>query len=93
MDAFYGQLEEVIRNEKSFYKFVVGDFNARVGKGNGEKYRIGSFGIGDRNENGNSLQRPQHVSLMAIQCSGGKNIAAGHGSHPIAPITQRSTTL
>ncbi|XGW33511.1 hypothetical protein V3C99_017713, partial [Haemonchus contortus] len=26
--AFYDQLEEIIHNEKSFYKFVVGDFNA-----------------------------------------------------------------
>ena len=48
-------MEEVVRNEKSFYKFVVGDFNARVGKGNGEEYRIGSFGMGDRNDNGNVL--------------------------------------
>ena len=60
MDAFYGQLEEVIRNEKSFYTFVVGDFNARVGKGNGEEHRTGRFGIGDRNENGDRL-----VGLMS----------------------------
>ena len=55
MDALYGQLEEVIRNERSFYKFVVGDFNAREGKGNGEEHRTGIFAIGDRNENGNRL--------------------------------------
>ena len=28
LDAFYGQLEEVIRNEKSFYKLVHRDFSA-----------------------------------------------------------------
>ncbi|KAK6730560.1 hypothetical protein RB195_007179 [Necator americanus] len=40
LDAFYEELEEVIRNGKSSYKFVV---------------RIGRFGLGDRNENGNRL--------------------------------------
>ncbi|KAK6736838.1 hypothetical protein RB195_019498 [Necator americanus] len=55
LDAFYEELEEVIRNEKSFYKFVVGDFNAKLGKATGEEYRIGRFGLGYRNENGNCL--------------------------------------
>ncbi|VDO19880.1 unnamed protein product [Heligmosomoides polygyrus] len=32
MNTFYEQLEVVIRSEKSFYNFVVGDFNARIGK-------------------------------------------------------------
>ncbi|KAK6766960.1 hypothetical protein RB195_026305 [Necator americanus] len=53
LDAFYEELEEVIRNKKSFYKFVVGDFNAKLGKDTEEEYRIGRFGLGDRNENGN----------------------------------------
>ena len=53
LDAFYEELEEVIRNEKSFYKFVVGDFNAKLGKVTEEEYRIGRFGLGDRNENDN----------------------------------------
>ncbi|KAK6761887.1 hypothetical protein RB195_022831 [Necator americanus] len=55
LDAFYEELEEVVRNEKSFYKFVVGDFNAKLGKATEEEYRIGRFGLGDRNENGNRL--------------------------------------
>ncbi|KAK6763193.1 hypothetical protein RB195_023780 [Necator americanus] len=55
LDAFYEELEEVISNEKSFYKFVVGDFNAKLGKATEKEYRIGRFGLGDRNENGNSL--------------------------------------
>ncbi|KAK6764208.1 hypothetical protein RB195_024502 [Necator americanus] len=45
LDAFYGELEEVIRNEKS-YKFVVGDFNAKLGKATEEGYSIGRFGVG-----------------------------------------------
>ncbi|KAK6735493.1 hypothetical protein RB195_018608 [Necator americanus] len=55
LDAFYGELEKVVLNEKSFYKFVVGDFNAKLGKATEEEYRIGRFGLGDRNENGNRL--------------------------------------
>ncbi|KAK6737051.1 hypothetical protein RB195_019634 [Necator americanus] len=52
LDAFYEELEEVVRNEKSFYKFVVGNFNAKLGKATEEEYRIGRFGLADRNENG-----------------------------------------
>ncbi|KAK6739453.1 hypothetical protein RB195_008128 [Necator americanus] len=48
LDAFYEELEEVVHNEKSFYKFVVGDFNAKLGKATEEEYRIGRFGLGDR---------------------------------------------
>ncbi|KAK6760200.1 hypothetical protein RB195_021624 [Necator americanus] len=55
LDAFYEELEEVVHNEKSFYKFVVGDFNAKLGKATEEEYRTGRFGLGDRNENGNRL--------------------------------------
>ncbi|KAK6746251.1 hypothetical protein RB195_012392 [Necator americanus] len=55
LEAFYEELEEVVRNEKSFYKFVVGDFNAKLGKATEEEYRIGRFGLRDRNENGNRL--------------------------------------
>ncbi|KAK6763479.1 hypothetical protein RB195_023977 [Necator americanus] len=55
LDAFYEELEEVIRNEKSIYKFVVDNFNAKLGKATEEEYRIGRFGLGDRKENGNRL--------------------------------------
>lgn len=54
-EAFYEQIEEVVRNENSFYKFVVGDFNARLGTSTEKEYRIGKFGIGERNENGDRL--------------------------------------
>ncbi|KAK6757339.1 hypothetical protein RB195_015268 [Necator americanus] len=46
LDTFYEELEEVIRNKKSFYKFVVGDFNAKLGKATEKEYRIGRFGLG-----------------------------------------------
>ncbi|VDO19155.1 unnamed protein product [Heligmosomoides polygyrus] len=37
MNAFYEQLEIVIRSEESFDKFIVGDFNARIGKAREER--------------------------------------------------------
>ncbi|KAK6760371.1 hypothetical protein RB195_021734 [Necator americanus] len=55
LDAFYEKLEEAIRYERSFYKFVVGDFNTKLGKATEEEYRNRRFGLGDRNENGNRL--------------------------------------
>ncbi|KAK6756754.1 hypothetical protein RB195_014904 [Necator americanus] len=48
LDAFYEELEEAIQKEKSFYKFAVGDFDAKLRKATGEEYRIGRFGLGDR---------------------------------------------
>ena len=55
VEAFYEELEDVIHNEKSFYKFVVGDFNARIGMAEEAEHKIGRFGLGLRNDNGNRL--------------------------------------
>ncbi len=55
LDKFYEDLEDVIHNERSFYKFVVGDFNARIGTAQEQEYRIGRFGLGHRSENGDRL--------------------------------------
>ncbi|KAE9418771.1 hypothetical protein Angca_006709, partial [Angiostrongylus cantonensis] len=57
LNAFYYQLEEFIRNDKAYHKFVDGDHNARIGKANESEYRIENFGLGGRNENGNRLAR------------------------------------
>ncbi|KAK6734964.1 hypothetical protein RB195_018268 [Necator americanus] len=57
LDTFYEGLEEEVCSEKSFYKFVVGDFNARLGRATEKEYRIRRSGLGDRNENGNRLTR------------------------------------
>ncbi|KAK6739407.1 hypothetical protein RB195_008096 [Necator americanus] len=62
LDTFYEELEEVIC-EKSFYKFVVGDFNAKLIKATEEKYRFGRFGLADWNENGNRL-----AGLLSAAC-------------------------
>ncbi|CAJ0602067.1 unnamed protein product [Cylicocyclus nassatus] len=55
LDAFYGDVEHVVCDEESFHKFVVGDFNVKIGMTLEEEYRIGKFGYGLRNENGNRL--------------------------------------
>ncbi|KAK6756504.1 hypothetical protein RB195_014737 [Necator americanus] len=55
LEAFSEEMEEVIRNEKSFYKFVVGDFNAKLGMATEVEYTIERFRLEDRNENGNCL--------------------------------------
>ncbi|VDM63289.1 unnamed protein product [Angiostrongylus costaricensis] len=83
LNAFYYQLEEVIRNDKVNHKFVVRDFNARIGKANESEYRIGNFGLEERNENGTVSQDScqQHVSSMETRFSERKRAAAGHGSH------------
>ncbi|VDL77871.1 unnamed protein product [Nippostrongylus brasiliensis] len=64
LDAFYQQLVEVIRKGKSFYKFVVDDLLARIGRGSGKDHRIGRFGIGDRKrmEVVWVISCPRHVS-------------------------------
>ncbi|KAK6757975.1 hypothetical protein RB195_015663 [Necator americanus] len=82
LDAFYEELEDVVHNEKSFYKFVVGDFDAKLGKATEKEYRIGRFGLGDRNENGNRLAgllsaaRLFHGNSLFMK----KIIVGGHGN-------------
>ncbi|KAK6760811.1 hypothetical protein RB195_022033 [Necator americanus] len=94
LDAFYEELEEVVHNEKSFYKFVVGDFNAKLGKATEEEYRIGRFGLGDRNENGNRLvgllsaTRLFHGNSLFMK----KIIVGGHGNRPMARLLRTSAT-
>ncbi|KAK6751348.1 hypothetical protein RB195_002997 [Necator americanus] len=48
LEAFYEELEEVIRNEKFFHEFLVRDFNAKLGKATEEEYKIGRFGLEER---------------------------------------------
>ncbi|KAK6744363.1 hypothetical protein RB195_011206 [Necator americanus] len=43
LDPFHEELKEVIRNAKSFHRFVAGDFNAKLGKATEEEYGIGRF--------------------------------------------------
>ncbi|EYB81048.1 hypothetical protein Y032_0394g639 [Ancylostoma ceylanicum] len=54
-ERFYQLLEETVREEKSYYKFVVGDFNAIVGTNCNGDWRLGPHGCATRNENGERL--------------------------------------
>uniref|UniRef100_A0A8C9U0V1 Endonuclease/exonuclease/phosphatase domain-containing protein n=1 Tax=Scleropages formosus TaxID=113540 RepID=A0A8C9U0V1_SCLFO len=54
VEEFYRQLDMMLAR-KSTYTVVMGDFNAKVGKGRqGERY-VGKFGTGERNERGERL--------------------------------------
>ncbi|KAJ1348988.1 hypothetical protein KIN20_004406 [Parelaphostrongylus tenuis] len=68
LDAFYHQLEEVIRNDKAYHKFVVGDFNTRLGMANENVYRNEKFGLGERNESKSRLaeSRDEHQNRFPI---------------------------
>ncbi|XGW28727.1 hypothetical protein V3C99_008484, partial [Haemonchus contortus] len=55
LDASYDQLEEIVRNERSFHKVVVKDLNARLGEAQEEEFRTGKTGMGYSNENENHL--------------------------------------
>ncbi|CAD6190024.1 unnamed protein product [Caenorhabditis auriculariae] len=48
-------LEDTIRREKAYYIYVLGDFNAIVGKSDLATARHGKYGLGSRNENGERL--------------------------------------
>ncbi|KAK6748190.1 hypothetical protein RB195_001049 [Necator americanus] len=41
LESFYKELDETISNEKSFYKFAIGDFNAIIDKATDEEYGMG----------------------------------------------------
>ncbi|CAD6185534.1 unnamed protein product [Caenorhabditis auriculariae] len=55
LDDFYRKLEETIQREKAYYIFVLGDFNAMMGKYATPSIRHGQHGLGTRNDNGERL--------------------------------------
>ncbi|CAD6188300.1 unnamed protein product [Caenorhabditis auriculariae] len=55
LDDFYRKLEETIQREKAYYIFVLGDFNAKMGKYATPSIRHGKHGLGTRNDNGERL--------------------------------------
>lgn len=55
IDKFYNDLENILET-KSHYTIVMGDFNAKVGKRtNTSETMTGIFGLGNRNERGDTL--------------------------------------
>ena len=57
IEKFYGQLQEAIRSiDKEDMKFIIGDWNAKIGKENsGYEDVMGTNGIGERNDRGERL--------------------------------------
>ncbi|KAK6764422.1 hypothetical protein RB195_024662 [Necator americanus] len=84
LDAFYEELEEVIRNEKSIYKFVVDNFNAKLREATKEEYRNGRFGLGDRNENDNQahIDTAKHLEAMPYREFGDASLTPNHVDVP-----------
>ncbi len=54
IEEFYRELEGALA-QKSTYTIVMGDFNAKVGKGRQDERYTGKFGLGERNERGERL--------------------------------------
>jgi hypothetical protein len=56
VEEFYEDITSVLENNKSFYKIIMGDFNAKVGKHQqGDEKTTGEHGLGERNERGERL--------------------------------------
>ncbi|CAD6199453.1 unnamed protein product [Caenorhabditis auriculariae] len=55
LDDFYKTLEETIKREKTYYVYVMGDFNAILGECDQPSARHGRHGLGNRNESGERL--------------------------------------
>ncbi|VDP11466.1 unnamed protein product [Heligmosomoides polygyrus] len=54
-EEFHKLFERTIKDKKSYYKVVVGDFNATVGTNDHDEWRLGPHGTSSRNENGERL--------------------------------------
>uniref|UniRef100_A0A158QMC4 Endo/exonuclease/phosphatase domain-containing protein n=1 Tax=Haemonchus placei TaxID=6290 RepID=A0A158QMC4_HAEPC len=68
LDASYDQFEEIIHNEKSLYKFVVGDFNTKLGEA--QECDEGSF-QNKLSEEARGLTRTPHISKGCERISTG----------------------
>ena len=53
LEEFYDDLQTEMRHKKTHYNVIMGDFNAKVGKG--DEDCVGSFGYGVRNDRGDDL--------------------------------------
>ncbi|KAK6742212.1 hypothetical protein RB195_009836 [Necator americanus] len=85
MDEFHEELEEMIRNEKSYLVSLVQDFNAKLEKTIEEEYRIGRFGLGTGMKMAFVAPGccPPLASFIGTLFSLRKIIVGGHGNRPI----------
>ncbi|KAK6756257.1 hypothetical protein RB195_014576 [Necator americanus] len=99
LGAFYEESEEVVRNEKSFYIFVIADSSVRLGKAI-EEYGIERFELVNRSENSNETIKSNHLFelrcatrlFMEILVPRRNIIVGGHGNGPTARLLRRLTT-
>ncbi|KAK6744365.1 hypothetical protein RB195_011206 [Necator americanus] len=95
LDPFHEELKEVIRNAKSFHRFVAGDFNAKLGKATEEEYGIGRFitvdmGIAQwRNSCGDQPRTHQPEVVLEDSLSQGLRACAERASKPRATNLDR----
>lgn len=54
-EKFYEDVEKAMKEHKTQFTYVIGDYNAKVGKHTSGINSIGKFGVGDRNDRGESL--------------------------------------
>ncbi|MFH4984059.1 hypothetical protein AB6A40_010768 [Gnathostoma spinigerum] len=54
VEDFYNELDNILE-KKYTYTIVMGDFNAKIGRGKEEEKYIGRQGIGKRNERGERM--------------------------------------
>ena len=66
LEEFYDDLQTEMRHKKTHYNVIMGDFNAKVGKG--DEDCVGSFGYGVRNDRGDDLinWRSEGCSLHVV---------------------------
>ena len=56
VEEFYEEVSKIMSENKSYYKIVKGDFNAKVGgHQQGDGAAVGQYGYGERNERGTTL--------------------------------------
>ena len=55
VEAMYEDVSRAIHASKTHFTVVMGDFNARLGKRDGDEQKVGPFGFGQRNHRGHML--------------------------------------
>ena len=67
IEQFYGLLHTTVDKVNSGDTLIImGDFNAKIGKGEDTRCGVGKFGLGSRNESGDKLAEFCHVNNLII---------------------------
>ena len=55
VETMYEDISKAMHGSKTHFTVVMGDFNAKLGKRDGDELRVGQFGVGRRNHRGHLL--------------------------------------